>query len=223
MSAPCHDVPVWAIIPAAGVARRMGRAKQTLPYDGSTLTGTVARCLLQAGVDGVVVVTRASLVSALDLPDDARVQVAFNEVADSDMIDSIRIGLATIAAATTVGDSAASMTPNVGVLVVPGDMPALSAKTCQECIHVFQADPSRIVIATHGQRRGHPIVFPLALRSAVEPLTGGLNELPRRYADRVYRVEIDDPSVTRDVDTPVEYEQLRSQNSDDNTVSDDRR
>ncbi len=168
MITPCHDVSIWAIIPAAGVGRRMGRPKQALTYGGSTLTGTVARCLLRAGVDGVVVVTRASLVSPLDLPDDVRVQVALNEVADSDMIDSIRIGLAAIAAATTANRSNAAITRNVGVLVVPGDMPLLSANISRTCMHAFEADPSRIVVATYGRRRGHPIVFPLVLRSAVD-------------------------------------------------------
>ncbi len=220
MSAPCRDVSIWAIIPAAGIGRRMGRPKQTLTYGGSTLTGTVARCLLKADVDGVVVVTRASLVNPLDLPDDVRVQVASNEVADSEMIDSIRIGLATIAAATTANGSNALITPNVGVLVVPGDMPLLSVKVIRKCMHAFEIDPSRIVLATYGQRRGHPIVFPLALRSTVDRLHGGLNELPRRHADRVYLVETADPAVRQDVDTPDEYEELLSKNSDDKTVSD---
>ncbi len=224
MSAPCHDVPIWAIIPAAGLGRRMGRPKQTLTYGGSTLTGTVARCLLKAGVDRVVVVTRASFVSALGLPDDARVQFALNEIADSDMIDSIRIGLATIAVATTANRSDAfAMDPNVGVLVVPGDMPLLSVKVFRKCMHAFETDPCRIVVATNGQRRGHPIVFPLALHSAVNRLHGGLNELPRRHANRVYLVENDDPAVTRDVDSPDEYEELLSQNSNDKTVSDEKR
>ena len=73
------------IVLAAGASARMGRPKQMLPYGDSTLTGTVTRCLLQAGVDGVVVVTRAALVGALDLPDDVRIRVALNEVTDSEI------------------------------------------------------------------------------------------------------------------------------------------
>lgn len=221
MSALRRDVPIWAIVPAAGLGRRMGRPKQSLPYGGSTLTGTVVRCLLQADVDGVVVVTRASLVVALDLPDDARLQVAFNEAADSDMIDSIRIGLATVVAATAVDGNNATMDANVGVLVVPGDMPLLSAATLQKCMHAFETDPRRIVIASYGQRRGHPILFPLALRAAVDRLDGGLNELPQRFADRVQFVKSNDPAVTRDVDTPDEYDELLSQDVDDKPVSED--
>jgi molybdenum cofactor cytidylyltransferase len=221
MSALNHDVSMWAIIPAAGLGRRMGRAKQALPYGDSTLTGTVAGCILNAGVDGVAIVTRAALIRDLDLPDDARIQIALNEDTESDMIDSIRIGLTTIADATTTRKCNESMTLSVGVLVVPGDMPTLSAKTCRDCMQAFEADPSRIVIATHGQRRGHPIVFPFALRSAVDQLTGGLNELPRQHADRVHLVEITDPAVTQDVNTPEEYEDLLSQDSRDKTLPED--
>jgi len=200
---------IWAIVPAAGAGRRMGGPKQTLAYRGSTLASTVTRTLLQAGVSGVVVVTRTAILSALELPDDPRVEVAFNDVVASEMIDSIRIGLAGLQCGTghwpVVED---------GVMVVPADMPTLSVDACRVSINTYAADPQRIVIATRSARRGHPIIFPFSLRPAVDRLTGGLNELPRRYPQRVRLVEIDDPGVTRDVDTVADYEDLAGGNLD---------
>ncbi|RME39327.1 MAG: nucleotidyltransferase family protein [Planctomycetota bacterium] len=87
---------IWGIVPAAGYGRRMGQPKQTLPFAGSTVTGTVVRTLLAAGVDGLIVVTRRALRIDLDLPADPRIVVCFNEDADSEMIDSIRLGLRTL-------------------------------------------------------------------------------------------------------------------------------
>lgn len=230
---------VWAIVPAAGLGRRMGRDKQVLPYRGSTLVSTVTSTLLDAGAHGVVVVTRSSLLDRLSLPDDPRVTVAINDDADSEMIDSIRIGLAELSVSATEPGAAASAcdrsvgsppdgTPSpfadrhspsssVGVLVVPGDMPALSVETCRTCIAEFSADPRRIVIATHNGRRGHPIIFPLSMCDVIDDLRAGLSELPKRHPDLVQAVEVPDPGATRDVDTQSDYDRLsREQTRPDN-------
>jgi molybdenum cofactor cytidylyltransferase len=194
---------VWAIVPAAGAGRRMGGPKQVLPFRGSTLTGRVVHTLLEADVDVVVVVTRAALVDALKLPDDPRVAIALNDT-ESEMIDSIRIGLVKLAEKAKPGSITAA-----GIMVVPGDMPALSTSTCRRCIDVFRDDPCRIVIAVHSGRRGHPIIFPNSMREAVDGLEGGLNELPRMYRERVRQVDVADPGVARDVDTVADYDSLR--------------
>lgn len=211
-----RTVRIWAIVPAAGLGRRMGGPKQTLAYRGSTLVGTVTRTLLAAGVDGLVVVTRTALVGELELPDDARVRIAFNENDAGEMIDSVRIGLAAlvdeqgrggeVTVASNKTDSASALT---GVLVVPADMPTVSVDTCRKCISAYEDDPRRIVIATHAARRGHPIIFPLSLRGALDRLSGGLNELPRQTPQRVHLVEVDDPGATCDVDALTDYERLR--------------
>ena len=78
---------VWGIVPAAGMSRRMGRTKQSLPHRDSTIVGVIVRTLLDAGLRGLVVVTRTDLVTALDLPNDPRLDVAINDDAESEMVD----------------------------------------------------------------------------------------------------------------------------------------
>ena len=124
------------------------------------------------------------------------------------MIHSIRIGLARLAGEPVPYDKELPTTTD-GIMVVPADMPALSVDACRRCIDAYGTDPRRIVIASHATRRGHPIIFPFSLRGVVEKLDGGLNELPRRYPERVHIVEVDDPCVARDVDTVADYENLR--------------
>ena len=200
MEDPRGSVSTWGIVPAAGMSRRMGRAKQLLPFRGSTLTATVTRTLLDGGVSGVVVVTRTQLVDGLQLPADPHLRVAINDDADSAMIDSIRIGLSTL--------DQFQPHPDDGVLVVPADMPNVSVFSCRACIEAFVSDPRRIVIATYQGRRGHPIVFPLAMRGIINDLEGGLNMLPRACPERVYLVDVEDPGVEVDIDTVEDYEQL---------------
>ncbi len=202
---------VQAVIPAAGNSRRMGRPKQILPYGGSTLVGTVTRTLLSAGVDRVVVVMRSNLIDSADLPSDPRVVTAVNDRQDAAMIDSLRVGLDRLALETTASieqDASDDAKTGGGVLVVPGDMPMLSEAACRACIDAFAAAPDHIIIATYQGRRGHPMIFPWSMRSAVDELDGGLNQLPDRYRDRVRLVETGDSGVTRDIDTEDDYRQV---------------
>lgn len=223
MTPSSRQVQIWGIVPAAGMGRRMGGPKQSLPYRNSTIAAAVVRALLNADVTGVVVVTRTDLVDTLDLPKDVRVCVAINDDPNSEMIDSIRIGLATLAGEgikrtePTSPIALRARSPFAirhssfhidGVLVVPADMPSLSQGTCRKCIAAFVADTGRIVIATHLGKRGHPMIFPLSMWATVEGLDGGLRELPRNYPDRVELIETGDPAVVHDVDTLEDYDRL---------------
>jgi molybdenum cofactor cytidylyltransferase len=207
--------PVYGIVPAAGLGRRMGRAKQTLPFRGSTMVGSVVRTLLDAGLDTVVLVTRSELVTRLGLPIDKRLSVAVNDDASSQMIDSIRIGLSALFDDGAASGGAKEDKPSLvdratdctGILVVPGDMPGLGVATCSLCVETYRREPTKIIVAARDGRRGHPLIFPAALRQAVRQLDGGLNALLDLYRDRVQLVETGDPAALEDVDT---WDQFRS-------------
>jgi len=189
----------------------MGRPKQTLPYGGTTLVGMVTRTLLNAGVDRVVVVMRSNLIDSADLPPDPRVITAANDRQGAAMIDSVRVGLDRLAREMNVAcdqETGNRVSIGSGILVVPGDMPMLSAGACRVCIDAFAATPDHIIIATCQGRRGHPMIFPWSMRSAVDELDGGLNQLPDRYREQVRLVETGDSGVTRDIDTEDDYRQV---------------
>ncbi len=226
-----------------------GAQKATLPFGGSTVVGTVVRALLEAGSDEILVVTRGELVAQLDLPHDHRVTVALNEDAESEMIDSVRIGLSVLLS-RIVEDGRSpresvsqpvpksphpALSPNggegfgdipliddcrltidrfamqpesAGILVVPADMPAVTADSYRKCFDAFRLDTERIVIAACRGRRGHPVIFPISLAPDLDRLTGGLKELVDANSACVTLVETNDPGVLRDVDTLADYERL---------------
>lgn len=190
---------LWGIVPAAGFGRRMGCAKQTLPFRDSTVGATVVETLLAAGLDGVVCVTRREILEALRLPVDPRVQIAFNDKDQSEMIDSIRIGLACLD--RCAGDSD-------GVLVAPADMPELTVEACVRCAAAHRDDPSRISIAAFEGRRGHPIIFPFELRHALAGGARSLRELRTRFPDRVRVIPCDGADVVCDMNVPGDYERI---------------
>ena len=214
MKSTDEPVPVHAIVPAAGLSRRMGRPKQILPYRGSTVLGTVVRTLLGAELDGVMVVTRTEFLRTLDLPADARVSVVINDNDTSQMIDSIRLGLASLFGAFP-GDASEEPPPRLeslrraGVLVLPGDMPGVTSDTCRRCIDAFRKDPTRIVVATHLARRGHPVIFPASLRPDVDRHPTGLDAFLLALAGRTTLVETADAATLKDVDTWSDYESIR--------------
>lgn len=200
-------VRVVGLVPAAGLSRRMGTAKQTLPYRNSTVTGFVTQTLLDAKLEAVVVVTRSELKNEIGLPKDNRLNVVINDEPCSLMMDSILLGLRKI---DELYCASSNPLPAIGVLVIPGDMPTISSDVCHRCAAVFMEDPTRIVIATYQGKRGHPIVFPLSLRPELEKMSTGLNELPRSHPNLVCELNAGTPTILRDLDTPADYDRLSS-------------
>lgn len=197
---------IVAIIPAAGQSRRMGRPKQLLEIAGRPMLLGLLEMLRAAGVSRAIVVTTQAIAAALRLADLQQLTVVFNEDPQTQMIDSVRLGLCAATAGGAVRDPAAATD---GYLVCPADHPGLSAGDVRACIEEFARHPEDIVIAARHGRRGHPIIFPAALAAIVRSSAcdQGLNGLPAELPDRVRLIECSSEGVTRDVDTPDDLEQ----------------
>ncbi|RMF73515.1 MAG: nucleotidyltransferase family protein [Planctomycetota bacterium] len=193
---------VLAIVPAAGRSRRMGRDKQLIPIGGRPMLLDVIENLRASKVAAIVVVTRTEIAAAALPPGKRtdRVRVLFNDDPRSEMIDSIRLALREFAD-KPAPDGVQSFD---GVLVCPADQPGISAADHNRCIDVFAESSDRIIVATCGPRRGHPIIFPAAMIEFVlsDACDAGLRELPHRHADRVLEVPCVSRGVVRDIDTP---------------------
>ena len=188
---------VIAIVPAAGRSARMGTPKQLLHVDGKPMLLGVVDALLGGGVARVVVVTNSAIREALpSLP--PRVDVALNDDPKTQMIESIRIGLAASPAAD-------------GFLVCPSDAARITATDVRRCIEAFAETPGRIVIATNDGTRGHPMIFPQSLAAVVQSAEcdAGLNQLSRHRPQLVREVICDSPGTVSNVNTPADYEKLK--------------
>lgn len=95
-----------------------------------------------------------------------------------------------------------------GWLVLPGDMPLVQATTLRRVASQLAHHP--VVYAQYQGRRGHPVGFSTELYSELVQLSGdeGAKRLVARYP--AYGVEVDDPGVLADVDTPQDLERLRA-------------
>ena len=71
-------------------------------------------------------------------------------------------------------------------------------------------DPPLVRVPRFGGRRGHPIWFARELTPEflALPATGAAREVVRRYVDRTQFLDVDDPGVVADIDSPEDYRRL---------------
>ncbi len=188
---------IVAIVPAAGQSRRMGRCKPLIEIDGEPMLLRLLDVLRAGGVDRLLVVANRQVDAALGPQLQQRgVDVLINDDPDSEMIDSIRVAVRSV--------TAGGLPDAAGLLICPADMPALTAADVRACVEAFCDDPQQAVVASHGGRRGHPLILPGAWAGVLltPALDRGLRVLLRLRADRVREVACPTPGVLHDADRP---------------------
>jgi len=193
MSARMTESPIGAVVPAAGAATRFGSRKLLADVGGVPLLERTLTSLLQAGVDRVILVVRdGDAFDGVGALGDPRVTMVGNPDPERGMFSSIQAGLAAIS----------GLGP---VLVIPADMPFVAAATVA-AIAGRAAASDDVVIPVHDGRRGHPIALPGRLRApllALDPTTTLKMALARLHP-AVTLIEVADPGIVRDVDTPAD-------------------
>ena len=94
------------------------------------------------------------------------------------------------------------------LLVLPGDMPFVSADTVRAVIQKF-ATRHAIVSPRYRGKRGHPVALPTSLRdeiAATDP-HANLHEVIKKHPEMRVDLDVDDPGVVRDVDTLADLEE----------------
>jgi molybdenum cofactor cytidylyltransferase len=172
------------IVLAAGAGVRMGGSKALLVVEGEPLARSHARRMREAGCGTVVIVTRAELVPRFT----AEAHVVASLAADP--AGSLAVGVRALA------PEGADV-----VVVTPVDGWPARAETIERLVAAVRAG-AEAATPRHGGRGGHPV----ALRARVlEPLADAprpLRELLDALGHERIRVEVDDPAVVLDLDTP---------------------
>ncbi len=92
--------------------------------------------------------------------------------------------------------------------LLPGDMPLVQASVLRRLLAA--GGDADIVVPACNERRGHPVLLPASLIPAIlaEPPGSNLGHIIRRCGSVV--VEVDDPGILADLDTPADLERLDS-------------
>jgi molybdenum cofactor cytidylyltransferase len=191
-AAPVGSAEVWAVLLAAGQSRRMGpRNKLLAVFDGKPLVRRTAEQVAASRAAGTVAVLGheaervAAALEGLDL----------RRVCNADFATGL---------ASSLKAGIRALPPSAeGALVVLADMPGITAADLDRLVEAFaKAGGRAIVRATHGGKRGNPVILPRAFFAEVERLEGdtGARQIVESAAD-VVDVELG-PAASLDVDTP---------------------
>lgn len=189
---------IAAVVPAAGRSTRMGRPKLVLPIGGVPLIVRVVNALRAGGADRVVVVISPEDATPLaELAESAGAEVVRPERPPEDMRASIEFGL----------DRLADSEPPEGVLIVPGDSPAISAELVARAVVHAAEHPDRIILPAFEGRGGHPLLLPWRFATQIThlPVGVGVNALLSAHEDDVCRLIVANPGAVADLDTPEDY------------------
>lgn len=187
---------VAAIVPAAGLSRRMGSCKQLLDLGGRTVLARCIETLQAGGIAEIVVVVGATGERVAAEVARFPVKIVVNPDPDGDMASSVRSGRELLPGGAS------------GVIVALCDYPLISAVTIADLVAAHAEQPQSVIIPVHNGRRGHPTLFPAC---ALDELGGAatLRDLVRRDPGRLQLLEVDDPGILLDMDTPGDYSLLQ--------------
>jgi molybdenum cofactor cytidylyltransferase len=194
---------VFAIVPAAGHSRRMGRPKLLIAFQGRPVIEHVITAFRTGGVTEIVVVMRSSDVDLRTAVERTGAIVVCPEVDPPDMRSSIESGLVEVRRRfQPVNDD--------GWLMSPADHPTLDASVVEMLIARSNEMPGRLVIPTFDGRRGHPTYFPWSMTEAVAALPPdvGLNRLIQEHSRLVTEYPVALESILDDLDTPEDLLRL---------------
>lgn len=191
---------IGAVVTAAGRSRRMGTQKLLLPFGRTTVIGHVVDQLLHSVVDRIYVVVGHQPDRIITELSGRAVSIVTNTDHDRGMLSSIRCGLR-------------ALPPEcAAILVALGDQPAVTAELVDAMVESFAKVNRRIVVPTHGGRRGHPLLFSADYRQEI--LTRydapGLRGLLRAHADDLFELPVATPAVLSDINYPEDYRRARA-------------
>lgn len=188
---------VTGILLAAGASRRFGSNKllAVLP-DGTPLCVAAARKLIGMLPDSIAVVRArdAELAALLNAQGLRTVECAQAELG---MGHSLAAGIAAAPASDAW-------------LIALADMPYVKNSTFADLIGQLIQGAS-LVAPYYSGRRGHPVGFAAEHGAELLRLTGdaGARELFVRYASASRGLNVDDPGILLDVDTPADFSRYK--------------
>jgi molybdenum cofactor cytidylyltransferase len=182
------------IILAAGESRRMGYPKPLLKIGGRTFIEQISETMLAVVPRLVIVIGAHRERVRAAIPRDARITIAENPDYSRGQLSSLKVGLGAVHA-----DSA-------GAIVHLGDHPTVRVETFRAVVDSYNRTNKPIVIARHDGHRGHPVIFDRALFAEIlsAPEKEGARFVVNADASRVAYVDLDDPGINLDLDTPAD-------------------
>lgn len=195
-------VPQWhtglaGLVPVAGRSRRMGDFKPLMRLGDMTVIERTVLTLFEAGAESVSVVTGHRAAEVEDVLakrfGDRVVMVRNERYAETDMLESIRIGCRSL--------------PHCrAFFLLPGDMPAVKTATLIRVRDAWTHEAG-VVFPTLDGKRSHPPLITYDLVKEIIAYRGndGLRGFWATCPDLAREVAVDDLGTQIDLDYPRDY------------------
>lgn len=185
------------LILAAGESSRMRFPKALLKISGETFIECMIRKATMCGIHSILVVTGADHEKIVPHMPESVVCVK-NEDSMRGQISSVQKGIAALDASSTA------------VMVWPVDQPLVLPQTLNRIMDAHQRAQRALTIPVYQKSKGHPVIYnDRAMKSVLElrsHQTG--KDLQKIFSADLTLVEVDDPGVVIDIDTPEDYEKF---------------
>lgn len=186
---------VYAVILAAGRSRRMGAPKAFLGFRGLTFLEQVCRLYTSLRVEAAVVIHPDWLERASQLELGAA-RIFVNPDTDGGPLSSLRVALRELSS-----NRLSALIPH------PVDHPLVGLDSVARLLNTHRSSPDAIIIPYFEGKPGHPTLFPARFFAELQsiPLDGGARQVVERHPADVCRVDLEDPGVVRNINTPQLY------------------
>lgn len=183
----------------------MGRSKALLPWDEQTIIAHHAGLMnSQNGGEAWIVMQQddPALSAELDRIQWPSARRVINPLApDCDMLASIQCGVR----AALDSDAVA-----IGIALV--DQPLIQRNTINALLSAARKRRDEILQPLFEGRRGHPVLLPRSVAHELALFSGlSLREFLAEHHEQRGTLEVDDPGVVTDLDTPAEYQKYFDQ------------
>lgn len=193
---------ILGLILAAGESSRMKSPKALLKIGDVTFAESIAAKMRAGHIDPVLVVAGAHVDEIRkQFETSAGFTIVHNARYAEGQISSLKEGLRHLPAGVQA------------VMVWPVDQPLIKLETVQALISAFQREQNPVVIPVFEGRNGHPVIYGTEAMHTVLGLKQNqtAKHLRSIYKDQTLFVDVADPAILIDIDTPEDYRQHLSQ------------
>ena len=186
---------ISAIVLAAGQSKRMGRAKQLLPFGSGTILETVIKSLAESKVDEIILVLGYRAEEIRESLSYTPAKTVINPSYQEGMSSSIICGM------NAVDENADA------VMIVLGDQPLIGTDVIDMLVKKYRDGDRGIVVPLYKKRRGNPVIFDIKYKDKLSALHGdiGGREIVASDSEDVLEVNIESEAVICDIDEEDEY------------------
>jgi len=194
------NIPVHAIVLAAGQSRRMGGTNKLLvQLDGTALVRHVVEAAGASRVCGITVVSGFQAQGVVDALKGLDVDYCHNPDFADGLASSLRRGIKSV--------------PHncAGAIILLGDMPRITSAMINGMLDEFEHAQHRAIIqATGNGALGNPVVWPAEYFEALKQVSGdvGGRHLIAENAEKIITVELGEAACL-DIDTPEMLRRLK--------------